>query len=198
MNPLSPGDHRMKLLPIALLSLLAVAGSANAADYKIDPNHTMVLASWNHMGYSNPSANFGGATGTIRYDEKAPEKSTVEVTIPIDQINTFVPELDEHLKSADFFDVQKYPTATFKSTKVTMKDGHLKVIGNLTLHGVTKPVTLKAKLNKVGIMEMMKVPAIGFDASTTISRSAFGIAKGVPMVGDEIELRITTEAHGDK
>ena len=188
----------MKLLPIALLSLLAAAGSANAADYKIDPNHTMVLASWSHLGYSNPTANFAGATGTLRYDEKSPEKSSVEVIIPIDHIQTFVPELNEHLKGADFFDAQKYPTATFKSTKVTLKDGHLKVVGNLTLHGVTKPVTLKAKLNKVGIMEMMKVPAIGFDASTTISRSAFGIAKGVPMIGDEIELRITTEAHGDK
>ncbi len=188
----------MKLLPLALLSLLAVAGSAAAGDYKIDPNHTMVLASWNHMGYSNPSANFRGATGTIHYDEAAPEKSTVEVVIPIDQIDTFVPKLDEHLKSADFFDAQKYPTATFKSTKVTMKDGHLKVLGNLTLHGVTKPVTLKAKLNKVGIAEMMKVPAIGFDASTTISRTAFGISQGVPMIGDEIELRITTEAHGEK
>lgn len=187
----------MKLLPLALLSLFAVAGSAAAGDYRIDPNHTMVLANWNHMGYSNPSANFGGATGTIHYDEAAPEKSTVEVVIPIDQLNTFVPKLDEHLKGPDFFDAQKYPTATFKSTKVTMKDGHLKVVGNLTLHGVTKPVTLKAKLNKVGIMEMMKVPAIGFDASTTISRSAFGISKGVPMIGDEIELRITTEAHGD-
>lgn len=188
----------MKLLPLALLSLLAVAGSAVAGDYKIDPNHTMVLASWNHMGYSNPSANFRGATGTIHYDEATPEKSTVEVVIPIDQIDTFVPKLDEHLKSADFFDAQKYPTATFKSTKVTMKDGHLKVLGNLTLHGVTKPVTLKAKLNKVGIAEMMKVPAIGFDASTTISRTAFGISQGVPMIGDEIELRITTEAHGEK
>ncbi|PNS08497.1 YceI family protein [Solilutibacter silvestris] len=188
----------MKLLPIALLSLLAAAGSVNAADYKIDPGHTMVLASWNHAGYSNPTANFTGATGTIRYDEKSPEKASVEVIIPIDQVQSFVPELNDHLKSADFFDAQKYPTATFKSTKVMLKDGHLKVMGNLTLHGVTKPVTLKAKLNKVGIQEMMKVPAIGFDASTTISRSAFGISKYVPMISDEIELRITTEAHGDK
>ena len=146
----------MKRLPFALLSLLAIAGSATAGDYKIDPNHTVVLASWSHMGYSNPSANFGGATGTIHYDEAAPEKSSVEVVIPINQIDTFVPKLDEHLKSADFFDAQKYPTATFKSTKVTMKDGHLKVVGNLTLHGVTKPVTLKAKLNKVGIAEMIR------------------------------------------
>lgn len=187
-----------KLLPFALFSLLAVAGSASATDYKIDPAHTVVLASWSHMGYSNPSANFAGATGTIHYDETNPEKSSVEVVIPMDQLNTFVPKLDTHLKSADFFDVQKYPTATFKSTKVTMKDGHLKIVGNLTLHGVTKPVTLKAKLNKVGIVEMMKMPAIGFDASTTISRSAFGVSNGVPMIGDEIELRITTEAHGDK
>lgn len=188
----------MKLLTTALLSLLAIAGSATAADYKIDPNHTVVLASWNHFGYSNPSANFAGATGAIRYDENSPEKSSVDVTIPIGQVQSFVPDLNEHLKSADFFDAAKYPTATFKSTKVTMKDGHLKVIGNLTLHGVTKPVTLKVKLNKVGIQEMMKAPAIGFDASTTISRSAFGITKYVPMVSDEIDLRITTEAHGEK
>ena len=185
---------------ILATALVAASASAFAAGvtYKLDPSHTMVLASWNHFGFSNPTANFGQVDGTLVYDAKDVSKSKVDVTLPLAGLDTFVPKLDEHLKSADFFDAEKYPTATFKSTKVTMKDGHLKVVGHLTLHGVTKPVTLKAKLNKVGIAEMMKVPAIGFDASTTISRSAFGIAQGVPLIGDEIELRITTEAHGDK
>ena len=184
----------MKLLPFALLSLLAVAGSAAAADYKIDPSHTMVLASWNHFGYSNPSANFGGASGTIHYDEAAPEKSSVEVVIPIDQINTFVPKLDEHLKSADFFDVQKYPTATFKSTKVTMKDGHLKVLGNLTLHGVTKPVTLDVTFHG-GLQSPLKnTYVLGFHATATIKRSEFGVTEYIDFgLGDDVTVTIEGE-----
>jgi len=183
---------------VALAGLLATAGTAAAAPvtYKLDPGHTMVLFSWNHFGFSNPTANLGQVDGTLVYDEGAPTKSTVEATLPLAGLDTFVPKLDEHLKSADFLDAAKFPTVTFKSTKVTSagKD-KLKVTGDLTVHGVTKPVTLDVTVNKVGPHPMMKVQTAGFDATATIKRSDFGVGAYVPNVSDEIKIRITTEAH---
>ncbi|MET4677187.1 MULTISPECIES: YceI family protein [unclassified Luteibacter] len=183
---------------VALAGLLATAGTAVAAPvtYKLDPTHTMVLFSWNHFGFSNPTANLGQVDGTLVYDEAAPTKSTVEVTLPLSGLDTFVPKLDEHLKSADFLDAAKYPNITFKSTKVVSagKD-KLKVTGDLTAHGVTKPVTLDVTLNKVGPHPMMKVQSVGFDATATIKRSDFGVGAYVPNVSDEIKIRITTEGH---
>ncbi|MET0937535.1 MAG: YceI family protein [Luteibacter sp.] len=183
---------------VALAGLLATAGTAVAAPvtYKLDPGHTMVLFSWNHFGFSNPTANLGQVDGTLVYDEAAPTKSTVEATLPLAGLDTFVPKLDEHLKSADFLDAAKYPTVTFKSTKVVEAGkGKLKVTGDLTAHGVTKPVTLDVTLNKVGPHPMMKVQTVGFDATATIKRSDFGVGAYVPNVSDEIKIRITTEAH---
>jgi polyisoprenoid-binding protein YceI len=183
---------------LALAGLVAAAGTATAAPvtYKLDPGHTMVLFSWNHFGFSNPSANLGNVDGTLVYDEKDPTKATVEATLPLTGLDTFVPKLDEHLKSADFLDAAKYPTVTFKSTKVTAAGkGKLKVAGDLTVHGVTKPVTLDVTLNKVGPHPMMKVQTVGFDATTTIKRSDFGVGAYVPNVSDEIKIHITTEAH---
>ena len=181
---------------VALAGLLATAGTAAAAPvtYKLDPGHTMVLFTWSHFGFSNPTANLGQVDGTLVYDEAAPTKSTVEATLPLTGLDTFVPKLDEHLKSADFLDAAKYPTVTFKSTKVTSagKD-KLKVTGDLTVHGVTKPVTLDVTVNKVGPHPMMKVQTAGFDATATIKRSDFGVGAYVPNVSDEIKIRITTE-----
>jgi polyisoprenoid-binding protein YceI len=183
---------------LVLAGLVATAGTAVAAPvtYKLDPGHTMVLFSWNHFGYSNPTANLGQVEGTLVYDEKDPSKATVEATLPLSGLDTFVPKLDEHLKTADFLDAAKYPTVTFKSTKVTPAGkGKLKVVGDLTVHGVTKPVTLDVTLNKIGPHPMMKVQTVGFDATTTIKRSDFGVGAYVPNVSDEIKVRITTEAH---
>jgi polyisoprenoid-binding protein YceI len=188
-----------RIVLASALAAVAFGASAESVTYKIDPNHTVVLATWNHFGYSNPSANFGQASGTIVYDAAAPERSSIEVTLPMSGLDTFVPKLDEHLKSADFFDAAKYPAATFRSTAVkALGDGRLEVTGNLDLHGTSKPVVLDVKLNKSEPHPMGKAPAIGFDASTTIRRTEFGIDKYVPMVSDEIALRITTEAHAEK
>lgn len=191
----------MSFKRILLASALAAAtfgASAAGVTYKIDPTHTVVLATWNHFGYSNPSANFGGASGVIVHDVDAPEQSTVEVTLPMSGIDSFVPKLDEHLKSPDFFDAEKYPAATFKSTSVrALGEGHLEVTGNLDLHGVSKPVVLDVRLNKAAPHPMGNTPTIGFDASATIKRTEFGIDKYVPMVSDEIALRITTEASAE-
>jgi polyisoprenoid-binding protein YceI len=181
---------------LALASLLGVAVSAQAAPvtYKLDPGHTMVLFSWNHFGYSNPTADFGLGDGTVVFDEQNPAKSSVDVTLPLASLDTHVPALDKHLKEADFFDADKYPTVTFKSTKVQPLGGHkFNVTGDLTVHGVTKTVVLAATLNKVGPHPMSKAQAIGFDATASIKRSDFGVGAYVPKVSDEISIRITTE-----
>ena len=181
---------------LALAGLLGAAVSVQAAPvtYKLDPGHTMVLFSWNHFGYSNPTADFGLGEGTVVFDEQHPAQSSVEVTLPLAGLDTHVPALDKHLKEADFFDAGKYPTVTFKSTKVQPLGGHkFKVTGDLTVHGVTKPVVLAATLNKVGPHPMTKAQAIGFDATASIKRSDFGIGAYVPNVSDEISIRITTE-----
>ena len=186
----------LKYLALAGLLGAAVSVSVQAAPvtYKLDPNHTMVLFSWNHFGYSNPTADFGLGEGTLVFDEQHPAQSSVEVTLPLANLDTHVPALDKHLKEADFFDADKYATVTFKSTKVQPVGAHkFKVTGDLTVHGVTKPVVLDAMLNKVGPHPMTKAQAIGFDATTTLKRSDFGIGAYVPNVSDEIRIRITTE-----
>lgn len=182
---------------ILIAGLLGAAATVQASPvtYKMDPGHTMVLFSWNHFGYSNPTADLGLGEGTLVFDQQDPAKSSVNVTLPLSDLDTHVKALDEHLKEADFFDAAKYPTVTFKSTGVVPVDAtHFKVTGNLTVHGVTRPVTLDATLNKVGPHPMTKSQAIGFDATATLKRSDFGMGAYVPMVSDEIQVRITTEA----
>ena len=182
-----------------LLTAALVAASANAfaagVTYKLDPTHTNVLASWNHFGYSNPYANFGDVEGTLVYDAADVSKSKVEVTLPLSGLNGFSSKFNDHLRSADFFDAGKFPTATFKSTKVEAAgNGKLKITGDLTIKGITKAVVLDATLNKAGPHPMTKAEAIGFDATTTIKRSDFGVGAYAPNVGDTVTLRITTEA----
>lgn len=187
----------MRRIRYALLAgLLGVALSAQAAPvtYQLDPHHTMVLFSWNHFGFSNPTADIGIADGALVFDQQDPAKSSVQVSMPLSLLDTHVTALDQHLKEADFFDADKYPLITFKSTAVQpLGDNKFKVSGDLTVHGVTKPVVLDATLNKVGAHPMTKVQAIGFDATGTLKRSDFGLGAYVPMVSDEIQLHITTE-----
>lgn len=189
-----PTSFRHALLAsiVALASFNSVAAGVH---YTLDPTHTIVLASWSHFGFSNPSANFGDVSGTLVYDAAAPEKSSVEVSLPLSGLNSFVPKLDEHLRSADFFDAEKFPAATFKSTKVeSVGKDKLKVTGDLTIKGVTRIVAMDVTLNKAGPHPMSKIEAIGFDATATIKRSEFGMGMYAPAVSDEIHLRITTEA----
>lgn len=181
------------------MSLAATSAFADPVTYQLDPGHTQVVLQWSHFGFSNPTAQFGSVEGTLHYDQADPTRSSVAVEIKIDSINSNVAKFDEHLKAADFFDAAKFPLATFKSTKVEKgaKD-RLKVIGDLTIHGVTKPTTLDVTINKVGDHPMAGAPAVGFDASTTIKRSEFGIGKYAPNVSDEVKVAITVEAIGEK
>jgi polyisoprenoid-binding protein YceI len=191
----------MRAIRYAVLAALLGTAAAQAAPvtYKLDPTHTNVLFTWNHFGFSNPTANLGIGEGTLVFDEKNPSASSVEVTLPLANLDSHVAKLDEHLKEASFFDADKFPTVTFKSTKVqALGGGKYKVTGDLTVHGVTKPVVLDAKLNHQGVHPMAKVPAIGFDATGTLKRSDFGVGAYVPNVSDEIKLHITTEAEAAK
>lgn len=169
--------------------------AAASGTYTIDPSHTDVLARWNHLGFSNPSAHFGNVSGTIVYDAEDVSASSVEVTLPLSGLNSFTAKFDEHLRSADFFEVARFPEATFRSTSVSAAgNNRLTVTGDLTVKDITRPVTLDVTLNGAGPHPMANVPAIGFDATTTLKRSDFGVGMAAPDVSDEVELRITTEA----
>lgn len=183
-------------LAVAISSTLALAAPV---DYKIDPTHTATVFSWNHFGFSTPSANFSDIQGVIKVDNAKPANSSVDVTIPVSSVNTNVPALDKEFQQEGWFNAAKYPNITFKSTKVETKDKkHFKITGDLTVKGVTKPVVLDAVLNKQGEHPMAKVPAIGFNATTSFNRSEFGLGSYVPNVGDKITVNITTEATAAK
>ena len=183
------------LLTAALLTAFAAPLAAAPVTYKIDPNHTDVTAQWSHFGFSNPIAHFGDVDGAITYDPDNVGQSSVEVVLPLSGLEAHVPAFNEHLRSDDFFDAANHPHVTFKSTRVEAAgEGKLRVIGDLTIRGVTKEVVLDTTINKVGEQPMAKRPAAGFDATTTVKRTDFGLGLYAPNVSDEVQIRITTEA----
>lgn len=165
----------------------AVAGA-----YQVDPDHTQVVFTIGHLGFSEYTGMFTHPTGTLTLDPKNPAADKVDISFPINKVLTTSPELDKHLQTADFFDAAKYPTGHFVSTKVTATgDAAATIDGNLTLRGVTKPVTLDVRFVGAGDMVMgPPVPNIGFAATTTIKRSDFGISYGIPLVSDDVLLTI--------
>ncbi|MDE1960697.1 MAG: polyisoprenoid-binding protein [Xanthomonadaceae bacterium] len=187
----------MLLRRLLLTSLLAASAPVFAAPqtFTIDPTHTQVSFTYNHFGFSNPTGRLEDIKGAVVIDQADWGKSSVKVDMPLSGLHTGVPKLDEHLKTADFFDAAKFPDVTFKSTKVT-KTGTdtLDIAGDLTAHGVTKPVTLHAHINKIGENKMIGTQSAGFDADTTLKRSDFGMGKYVPMVSDEVHVHITLSA----
>ncbi len=181
---------------LAAASLYAPLSQAAATHYALDTDHTSVIVTWDHFGFSHPTADIPGTKGTIVFDKDHPELSRVDVTLPISKIDTHVPLLTKDFLGADYFNVSKYPSAVFHSTKVTATGGNkYDVEGNLTIKGITKPVTLHAVLNKQGVQAMVKKEAVGFDATATIKRSDFKVDKYVPYVGDDVTLTISTEAY---
>jgi polyisoprenoid-binding protein YceI len=167
-----------------------------ATTYTFEPNYTQAVVHWDHLGFSSPSATLGQGAGTLEFDQADLTKSSLKVSMPLASLNTSVPELDEHLRSADFFDVAKFPEATFASTKIEQADtpNHVVVSGDLTLHGVTKPVKLAVTVVRIGVNPRSNLPTVGFDASTTLKRSDFGLGKFVPQVSDAIPLHISAQA----
>ncbi len=186
---------------LALAASLALAAAPlPATTYTIEPDYAQVVFRWSHLGFSNPAAQLSQGQGTLEFDPADPTRASVNVTLPLASLNTGVPALDEHLRSEDFFEVAKFPTVTFRSTKVERGDGkdRLKVTGELSLHGVTKPVTLDVVVLKVGANPRTQLPTVGFEATTTVKRSEFGLGAFVPQVSDEIRLQITSQGVEEK
>lgn len=182
-----------------LLAATAIAfavAPVYAATYTIEPAHTQGVLTWNHLGFANPTAQFNTVAGTLEFDPADPARASVMVKIPMASMSTGVPDLNDDFKSANFFDFAKFPVATFKSTRVEKgaTPDALKVVGDLTVRGVTKPVTLDVTINKVGVNPRNKVPTVGFEAQTTLNRSDFGLGLFVPQVSDAIRVHITAEA----
>jgi polyisoprenoid-binding protein YceI len=182
---------RLMLIAAGLLATLPAA----ATTYTLESDYTQGVFRWNHLGFSSPAAQFSQGKGTLEFDPAQPARASITVAIPLDTLATGVPGLDEHFRSSDFFDLAHYPTATFQSVKVQRgaKD-RLQVIGNLDLHGVVRSVTLDVTVVKVGMNPRSHLPTIGFDATTTLRRSDFGLGKYVPQVSDEIQLHLICQA----
>jgi len=201
----------MRFLP-ATLALLLASGAAvaqapvqappsppGAADtarvaagtYAIEPNHTQVLFAVDHLGFSIFRGFFSNASGTLTINPADLTTTKLAVTVPVASVYTPSQKLNEELVSADWFDAQQFPTATFVSTKITPGPNAMALVeGNLTLHGVTKPATMQVRFHGAGKSMISKGTAIGFDGRLAFSRNAFGIGKDVPYVSDHVELTI--------
>jgi len=162
--------------------------------FAVDKNHAKIIFSTTHFGFSTYYGLFTAFDAKLDFDPKAPAKSAVEVTVDMTGIDTTNPKLDTHLKSPDFLDVAKFPTATFKSTAIEVTGPATgRITGELTLHGVTKPLTLDATFNGGGVSPMTKAYVVGFNATGALKRSEFGVTTYVPVVGDEVHLTISGE-----
>ena len=186
---------------LIIAAALALSAPALAATWQIDPAHSNVSFSVRHMMVSNVRGEFTKVSGTVEGDEKTPTQAVINATIDATSINTREAKRDDHLKSADFLDVAKYPTITFKSKKIEPSgSGQFKVTGDLTLHGVTKEVVLDVSDVTAPIKDPMGKTRAGAQASTKIDRKDFGINwskvidGGGLMVGDEVAISIDVEA----
>ena len=184
----------------AALLAAPLSGQAAPLTYALDKGHTEIQFFWDHAGVSEQSGEFAEFDGELTFDPDDPTKSSLMVTIPSASIATGVKALDDHLKSKDFFEVETYPTITFKSTGVAQTGkGTGNVTGDLTIHGVTKPVTLDVQLVHQGehplgaFIDYYKGQWLGFYATGTILRSDFDVGRFAPLTSDRITLRISTE-----
>lgn len=168
--------------------------AAPAGVYRSDPAHAYLSFSYNHMGYSNPIVRWGGWSADLNWNPAAPEQSTVTATIDVAAVDTGVDKLDEHLKSPDFFDAATYPTITFTGAGLKLNGGSAAILtGDLTIKGVTKPVTLDVTINKAADDSFAKAYKLGFSATGVLKRSDFGVDLYVPMVSDEVPFKIEAE-----
>lgn len=189
---------RMLAYAIAASMLAAPALAAPEVPvtaYAFDKEHTSIGFSVSHLGYSNMVGRFMEYDGQFTFDEKNPKKSSVDVTIRPAGVSTISTKLDEYLQGADFFNTAKFPDVRFTSTAIKITGAkQADITGNLTLLGVTKPVTLKARFNKAEPNPISQQYIAGFSADAVVKRSEFGMSKYVPMVGDEVRIHIEVEA----
>jgi polyisoprenoid-binding protein YceI len=195
---------------VALSALVAGAlslgtASADAAEtYAFDPGHTEIVFSYDHMGMSTQSGQFGSYEGTLTLDRDDPTNSSINVTIQADSIDTGVEALDNHLKSGDFFEVETHPTITFQSTGVVMTGlQRAQITGDLSMHGVTKSVTIDVALRHDGdhpLAQYVEAYAganyVTFEGQTQVLRSEFGLGMFAPLTADRITISINAEMRG--
>jgi len=178
------------------LSCTAMAGLSDvpSGNYGLDKSHGYISYTYSHMGYSTPHVGFNSFEVELTLDAESPAISTVNVTIDATSIDSRVENFNGHLNGPNFFDTANHPTITFKSTSVeALGKDKFNVVGDLTIKGVSKPVTLETTINKAADHPMRKIPIIGVSASAKVSRSDWGLTRAVPNVGDEITIYISVE-----
>lgn len=189
-----------RLWAAALATAALMSTQLQAETYHIDVTHSTIDFSIRHL-VSRSKGKFNDFKGSITYDAKKPGATKVEATIQVASIDTENERRDNHLKSADFFDVEKYPTITFKSKKAEKKGDLLHITGDLTMHGVTKEVVLPVEVLGVGMHPMAKAPVAGFSSEITLKRSEFGVNSWTDMagvLGDEVKVSLLIEAVAKK
>ena len=165
--------------------------AVKAGTYKVEAYHTQVGFSLSHFGFTDFSGFFSGVSGTLTLDPAKVGIAKLDVSIPVQSVLTTVSVLDTELKGDKWFDAAKFPNATFVSTKVTKTGAETAtIVGDLTLHGVTKPVTLKARLVGSGVNPLDKSFTVGFEATGVIARGDFGISQYLPLLGGDVALKI--------
>ena len=185
---------KLKSTLAAIGLLAATLGHAAPVTYEIDGSHTYPRFSYSHFGFSTQLSRFDKTTGKVVFDAQA-KTGSVDVVIDTRSVNTGFTDFNGHIQGEDFLDTQKFPTATFKSTKVVFEGDQPKSIeGVLTLKGVSKPVTLTVTSFQAIPHPMLKKPALGANATTTIKRTEFNAGKYAPYVGDEVRIDIAIEA----
>jgi polyisoprenoid-binding protein YceI len=183
-----------KIIALLLAAGFSLSAAATSETYVIDGTHTFPRFEYSHFGFSNQVSRFDKTTGTIVLD-RAAKSGSVDVTIDTTTVNTGFPLFNGHLQGEDFFDTKKYPTITFKSSKLHFAGDKLSSVdGNLTIKGVTKPVTLDVTSFQCMLHPMLKKDACGANAVTKIKRSEFNNGKFAPYVGDDVTLTIAVEA----
>lgn len=187
-----------KLCGLLLLLCFYSLASFSAEMYKFDPNHTLVIWSVNHFGFSEVSGKFL-AEGTLQYDENNPQNSKLDISIPVSSIVSGVPKLDKELQGKSYFNSGQFAAVKFVSTKIekTGKDTG-KVFGDLTIRGITKQAVLNVKLVKKGKHPLYNRDALGFTATTKLKRSDYGMSAYIPGVSDEVTVTIHAEAISEK
>jgi len=185
------------LSPLAVVAQSAFSGDpaqVQAGDYRLDPAHSKITWSVDHLGFSTYVGQFSKVEGMVSLDPKAVGASKLDVTIDANSVGTLNPALDAHLKTADFLDTAKFPIATFKATKITATGARTAdITGDLTLHGVTRPVTVAATFNQGGVNPMDRTYSLGFAGKATLKRTDFGITTYAPALGDEVTLTLEAE-----
>ena len=177
------------------ISALATSATAAPEAYVLDASHSQIVFSYNHLGFSTTFGMFSGFEGEIMFDQEDPAASSVSVSMPVMSMFTGWEARDGHFMSGDFFGASEGDMVTFTSTGIEVTgDNTALITGDLSMNGITKSVVLDAKLNQVGEHPMANTPWAGFDATTTLLRSDFGVGNFAPFISDEVEVIISIEA----